>query len=369
MHIPKISIVVPVYGVEKYLNECVDSILSQTFRDIEVILVDDGSKDRCPQIIDEYAKKDSRVVPIHQENGGYGKAVNHGISVARGDFIGIIESDDWIEPNMYEKLYNMAVSSNSDITKCGFYIYNSKNEPHNKKYESHNKSINNYPDYPFSIEECPSLLFFHTSIWSNLYRADFIKNQKVIESNSASYQDVPFIVEAFCRAKSISIVKDYLHHYRCEENMNSSTIRRDERLLMYPVQCMEAKKILKKYGKYDSLKEAFYFHSFESCLGFYRSIFWMHKLKFRDLLVDLFSDLKQDRTFSFKYFDDNGKKIITEQINGRLFGGLGLFGKQIRRFFFRLHLRKSSFLIQIMGIQLTSEDNYDYPTPFIRFKL
>ena len=97
---PKVSVVVPIYGVEKYLRECVDSILAQTLKDIEVILVDDGSPDGCSAIVDEYAAKDPRVVAVHQPNGGYGRAVNNGIELAKGEYIGIVESDDWIEPTM-----------------------------------------------------------------------------------------------------------------------------------------------------------------------------------------------------------------------------------------------------------------------------
>ena len=97
---PKVSIVVPIYNVEKYLNECVDSILNQSLKDIEEILVDDGSPDNCGKIVDEYAAKDSRVVPVHQKNSGYSVAVNKGIDLAKGEYIGIIESDDFIEPDM-----------------------------------------------------------------------------------------------------------------------------------------------------------------------------------------------------------------------------------------------------------------------------
>jgi len=119
----KVSIIVPIYGVEKYIHECVDSILVQTLKEIEIILVDDGSKDNCPAIVDEYAKKDSRVIAIHQENGGYGKAVNHGLKVATGEYIGIVESDDFIEPNMFEELYELAKSNNVEVVKSDFYKY------------------------------------------------------------------------------------------------------------------------------------------------------------------------------------------------------------------------------------------------------
>lgn len=117
---PDISVVVPIYGVEKYLKQCVDSILNQTFKNMEVILVDDGSRDRCPQMVDEYAAQDARVVAIHQPNGGYGKAVNAGIARARGKYIGIIESDDWIAPDMYEKLFAQAEKTGAEITKGNF---------------------------------------------------------------------------------------------------------------------------------------------------------------------------------------------------------------------------------------------------------
>ena len=118
---PQVSIVVPVYNVEKYLPECLDSILTQTLKNIEVIVIDDGSPDNCGAIIDEYSKRDPRVIPIHQKNSGYSVSVNKGIELAKGEYIGIIESDDWIEPNMYEILYKNAKHYKTDGTKGGFW--------------------------------------------------------------------------------------------------------------------------------------------------------------------------------------------------------------------------------------------------------
>ena len=97
---PKISIIVPVYKVELYLEKCINSILNQTFKDFELILVDDGSPDRCGEICDEYAKKDNRIVVVHKENGGQASARNVGLDIARGDYIGFVDSDDWIERDM-----------------------------------------------------------------------------------------------------------------------------------------------------------------------------------------------------------------------------------------------------------------------------
>ena len=101
---PKISVIIPVYNVEKYLRECLDSVINQTLADIEIILVDDGSPDNCPQICDEYALKDNRIKVIHKENGGYGSAMNVGLEKATGEYIGIVEPDDYIDSKMYEDL-------------------------------------------------------------------------------------------------------------------------------------------------------------------------------------------------------------------------------------------------------------------------
>ena len=115
---PKISIIVPIYNVEKYLDKCVSSILNQTFTDFELLLVDDGSPDRCGEMCDEYAKKDSRVKVIHRKNGGLSAARNSGIDAACGKYIGFIDSDDYIEENMYEHLYDVITKYDADIA-CG----------------------------------------------------------------------------------------------------------------------------------------------------------------------------------------------------------------------------------------------------------
>lgn len=118
---PKVSIIVPVYKVEPYLKRCVDSLTNQTLRDIEIILVDDGSPDNCPQMCDEFAKQDSRIKVIHKINGGQGSARNAGIRVAAGDYIGFVDSDDSAEPDMYEKLYDCAVKTDVDFAMADYY--------------------------------------------------------------------------------------------------------------------------------------------------------------------------------------------------------------------------------------------------------
>ena len=117
--IPKVSIVVPMYGVEQFLNKCVDSLLVQSLHDIEIILVDDGSPDRCGEIAEEYATKDNRIKVIHQKNSGLGPARNTGMAAAKGEYIGFVDSDDWTNACMFEMLYNAAKQNDADIAVSG----------------------------------------------------------------------------------------------------------------------------------------------------------------------------------------------------------------------------------------------------------
>jgi len=120
---PKISIIIPVYNVESHLKKCIDSILSQTFTDFECILIDDGSTDSCPVICDEYVAKDSRIIVIHQKNAGVSRARNAGLSLAKGEWIGFVDSDDWCDIGMYESLLTNAEKYGADISICGYRIF------------------------------------------------------------------------------------------------------------------------------------------------------------------------------------------------------------------------------------------------------
>jgi glycosyltransferase involved in cell wall biosynthesis len=346
---PKVSVVVPIYGVEKYLRQCVDSILSQTLKEIEVILVDDGSPDGCPAIVDEYAAKDSRVVAVHQENGGYGRAVNHGIELAKGEYIGIVESDDWIEPEMYEKLYEKAKLTGVDLVKSQFYIYNSAKVSPDKIFDSERQNLIDAPVGVFAFEEWPKILTYHASIWSNLYRASFIKDIKLIETRSASYQDFPFMCECYCRAKTMAVVKEPLVHYRMEEDQGSSTIRRDERLLLMPEQCINGMRILKSYGKFDLVKKEFHYHAFVACLGFYRTIEWSCKRAFMEKLQEVFQelrDLSQNR-----YFTPAERWIIHHIKSGHLIRSL-FSVKDFKRMILSVKASRIGIAVTILGIRI-----------------
>lgn len=161
---PKVSIVMPTYNVEKYFSQCIESVINQTLKEIEIIPVDDWSPDNCGKIMDEYAEKDKRIKPIHKENGGYGSAVNLGIEKAMREYIAILETGDWVEPNAYELLYNEAKRNDTDMTKCMFYFYNSFRKYENKIEKDKIYLYTNSPKWAFDLKQYPQLLYKHASV-------------------------------------------------------------------------------------------------------------------------------------------------------------------------------------------------------------
>lgn len=315
-HAPLVSVVVPIYKVEKYLAECVDSILTQTLSDIEVILVDDGSPDNCPAMVDAYAAKDPRVVAIHQPNGGYGKAVNAGIARASAPYIGVIESDDWIEPTMYEKLYKRACETGADLVKCRFWRYDST-APADKQNIEELQVLNQAPEGVFHPLEWDPLIMIHVSLWSYLYKAEIAKQVKVLETQSAAYQDGPFVFEVLARANSISIVKEPLVHYRCEPGLNSSGAQTGKRAIQAPTTALYARNLLSDMGKLDNIKEAFYVWAYGMCSRFCAQLQLDYMHEFCSVYREVFAPLKNDFSFTYKYFSEWQKDDILWILSGR----------------------------------------------------
>lgn len=312
-HSPKVSVVVPIYKVEEYLRECVDSILSQTLEDIEIILVDDGSPDNCPAICDEYAAKDKRVKVIHKENGGYATACNRGIQTATGDYIGLVESDDWIEPTMYEKLYNQITKFKADVCIGSFFEYKSKsifpNGRHDKPYM---ETIENIDDTKlFSILDFPFLYTVHQSVWSKLYKKEFIKPIKFDEQPQAAYQDAPFMTEVFCRTNKIIGLKDFLYHYRVDNENSSSNNKNNSKKLMTVLDQMQvAKETLKKYDLFVPLKEEFFFQASKAGFRFYKNIDKKYKKEFFNRWRVFTQEIHHDDSYTFKYMNPMRKYLM-----------------------------------------------------------
>ena len=310
---PQVSIIVPVYNVEAYLPECLNSILAQTLKNIEVIVIDDGSPDHCGSIIDEYSKKDPRIVPIHQKNSGYSASVNRGIKLAKGEYIGIIESDDWIEPNMYEKLYKNAKRFKTDVTKGGFWRYDST-KPTGKQNEYYKNpsgiDLRLAPQKAFTLSEWPQLIAFHASIWSSIYRADFVKKIQLADTAGASYQDFPFMVEVLCKAKSISVVPDGFVHWRNEPSQQNSTSAKGKKLLFMAENSERGINIAKSTGLLEQIKEPLYVHVLWANTTFFLNIDPKYQRQYYEKLRNIFLPVIKDPCFEYKFFTKYDKFFI-----------------------------------------------------------
>lgn len=201
-----VSVIVPVYKVEKYLDRCVESIINQTYRNLEIILVDDGSPDHCPAMCDTWAERDSRIRVIHKANGGLSDARNTGMSVANGEYISFIDSDDWIAPRFYEKLLEAIERDGSDIATCTVEMLWEDGAPPKMLTEKINCVL--VPN-----EAQAELLAEHKlkqPVWYKLYRTSLVKN--IPFEKGKYHEDVFWSYQAVGTAKKISVL-DYVGYY------------------------------------------------------------------------------------------------------------------------------------------------------------
>lgn len=209
---PLISVIVPVYNVERYLPHCVESILSQTYQNLEVILVDDGSTDRSGDICDDFGKKDPRVKVIHKANGGQSSARNRGLDICRGEYIGFVDSDDFISPHYYELLYNGLQRFGSDIATIDRILYFSDESEENVKFT---ENIGDCAMEPIEPREAIRRMMYQripTGFVWRLYRREIFQDLRMPEG--WIYEDAAATHRAFMKAKKMTMVHGYIYAYR-----------------------------------------------------------------------------------------------------------------------------------------------------------
>ena len=200
---PKISVIMPSLNVKEYIKECVDSVLNQTLKDIEVIFIDGGSTDGTLEILKEYVEKDSRTKLLMSNKKSYGHQVNLGLENATGDYISIIETDDFIQRNMFESLYGLTENSNVDMVKGPFYYYDDSGIEPVITIETIKERLPLHES--FTIDGNEDMLDSHPSIWAGIYRKDFLNENDIhmIEAPGGGWVDNPFFFETICLAKRI----------------------------------------------------------------------------------------------------------------------------------------------------------------------
>lgn len=214
---PDISIIVPIYNAEKYLNKCIDSLISQTKDELEFILINDGSTDNSEKIIKTY--HDKRIKYYKQKNQGIGKTRNFGIEKANGKYIMFLDSDDYLEKNATKLMFDKAFSTNSDLVICDYY-----------KVKEDVKEEQNLTDFKTTtLEKTPNLLYdINLSPWNKIYKSSLIKENNIRFVENLKYEDVPFVAEALDKAKKITKLNRCLNYYVIHNN--SETTVRDEKV-------------------------------------------------------------------------------------------------------------------------------------------
>ncbi len=308
----KVSIIVPVYNVEKYIDKCLSSLVNQTLKDIEIIVVDDDSPDNSKTIIDKYVKKyPKKVRYFHKENGGQGSARNLGLSKAKGDYIAYVDSDDYIEPDMMEKMYNKAIQDNSDIVICG-----------NREVDTSGKELNINLSTVYNNPIIDSI-YGNMAVWNKIYKKDILKDMLFREK--LWYEDIDFTTKLILSTDKISFINEPLYNYlvRSGSTMNNKNYKRNLELLNAFDEMIKYFKSKKTYKKnYDELEFIAFYHIYVMGIG--RIISIDAPMKDKKEIIDAYKKYMNDHFKTFrknkyiKYMSRN-RKIVYRLIDLNLY--------------------------------------------------
>ena len=258
---PLISVIIPIYKVEEYIHKCIDSVISQTYTNLEIILVDDGSPDRCGEICDEYARVDNRIKVIHKENGGLSDARNVGIEFATGSYITLLDSDDWIENKYIEKLYELLKVKKADISVCNFV-------------KTYNENISKVEDKVFihefsnieALEELTGKYYLQMVVaWGKLYKKELFENIRY--PLGKTHEDEFTTHKLLYKASKIVFTTEPLLYYRQrKDSIMGAGFKLRNRI--HTIQALEERAVFFKNIGQNDLKDKTY----RSLFGIYRSI-------------------------------------------------------------------------------------------------
>ena len=352
---PKVSIIIPIYNVENYLRECLDSVINQTLKDIEIICVNDGSTDNSLQILNEYTQKDNRIKIINKKNSGYGHSMNVGMQNATGEYIGIVEPDDYVKTNMFEKLYQKANELNLDFIKADFCIFTGKN---NFTYQKLDKTGNFYNRLiNIEIEKNYCKLLMNT--WSGIYKRSFIEENKINhnETPGASFQDNGFWFKTLCYAKKTYFLNEAFYMNR-RDNPNSSVKSKEK------VMCIKEEYDYLQSFLDDNLElknkfsDIYIYKKYQSYMFNFNRIDEKYKKEWAYIFADEMKKYIKNKEINFELFDDEQQKKINLLINNP-------------EKFYKKYRTKIKFTEKIFSIKNSAYKEYKIITIFgfkIKFK-
>ena len=255
MNTPKVSILVPICNVEKYLTKCLDSLVTQTLQEIEIICINDGSTDNSLQIINEFASKDNRIMVIDKPNSGYGDSMNQGLEIAKGEYIGIVESDDFADCDMFEQLYSLTDHGSIDIVRSNYYLF----WDDIGDADCFHAEIRNYGKIIDLIQE-KEIMMVPPAIWTAIYRKNFLLENEIrfLATPGASYQDTSFFIKSFFMAKKLLFTEKKYLHYRQDNATSSVNQCALAKASFVNMEMNEADRYLKRFPERYAAIETFY---------------------------------------------------------------------------------------------------------------
>lgn len=251
---PLISVIIPVYNVEKYLKQCLDSLINQTLKNIEIICVDDGSTDKSLNILKEYAKKDKRITILMQQNLHAGIARNNGLKIANGNYIIFLDSDDFFKQDMLENMYKSAIKYHSEITICGFYKYDNKTHKVIKKVKTDEELVKRLSFNPSTLKN-RALNFTNPAPWNKLFSKEFFIKNNLLFDDYISCNDLSCITLALALSKKVTLLKECYVYYRM--NHNNLTMNRGKHFESALFAIAKIERELKRLNIYDKFQAAF----------------------------------------------------------------------------------------------------------------
>lgn len=309
---PKVSVIIPVYNVDRYLRECLDSVVNQTLKDIEIICVNDGSTDGSLGILQEYASQDDRIAVISKSNAGYGAAMNDGIDCATGEYVGIVEPDDYILPNMYKTLYEIANREQLDLVKSDHYEFSGCGENIDRKYVKLT-SVDSYYGRVIDPKRDPLVFNLNMVTCTGIYSLRFIKENGIRynETPGASYQDNGFWHQTFYFADRVYFTDEAFYCYR-KDNAASSTISSGK---VYAGK-EEYEYIYSILAEHEDLKAVFMgihtYRKFNNYLYNYRRVGEEYKKEFLGVFSRDFRDFKKRNEIDWSLFSETEARDLRQ---------------------------------------------------------
>ncbi len=347
---PEISVIIPVFNVENYLKNCLDSIINQTFKDIEIICVNDGSTDNSRKILEEYKNKDKRIIITDKENGGLSSARNAGMKIAKGRFISFVDSDDWIDLTMLEKLYKNITSLNTDVSICAVHLFDEAMQKCNDddKYFNLQYFNSSFDNKVFCYEDVKSFLMnVCVMAWNKLYRRSFLEDCRAQFPDGLIFEDGPFFFSIFFKTKRVSIVRDLLYFYRI--NREGSIVQKGGVQFLDIIDVVNLMfEQLKKTPVFDDVKYEFFRRKADDIIYRYELISLKLKNKFSKKFKKK-SCLLDESVFNFAYI--NKEMPVTYKSLCAIKNKTSILSFYYRKFIIRL-------MYKIMQVLYTEENIY-----------